>query len=776
MAGILGEKGIKTIARKIRQWGNEDINSIREMPGFNGASIEDIMNPEKFPAKSKEHLLARQSMPDLMYGTSSEAYLDNEGNEIESKVNEEVIAYFLQHADRQGIKPSHTTVIGRILQKFRKAFRDFMGYAKEETDSLTAQSLADMAIGSARIQMGSKVALDPATKKLLLQARREGLTEESTNESELYARTWNEKIEAKIRRELPKNDKGKYIPEGGAYLAREDWIKFQISQGREEKRLRLVLEAHVADLMKDAAQHEGDMGGPDGTLYATRRPNLNEEEKKRSKDEADRVEKHVEKHFNADMKSMWTTMKDLATKGGRKLEFLHDQIYRNRKEMPAGVVVGDNLLAAESLRNEIKQTAEAVAVQARNLNPARTYLVNKAIAYGTIEGLWPADPDTENVSVAEGNVTIDKGFQKLFEKELTKSEQKIVMDVYRHGIHLLAEYTKHLEAAVGKTASKGILKLLATKGPYAALRRTGNHTVTLKSKKLVAAQQRLEKGSTSKERLKNIEAEYNKLRGDSNHYIYTHFLNEGEAGRFMDEEKKTGNWAPDDDSVEVKYRGMRYQEKPPAIGAGRESDFKVLEKVYGALATSGLEKDTRALVENLVEGLFLDSLEETNARQAMTRREGIAGYDENMLRSFVSNAKSQANLIANLAYGKAINVALSKAWKESIDHPNDRTSKLYKELVFHYNLMLSGKDTNIQDSIASFTTAWMLTLNPSYHLQNLSQPWAVSYPILAATFNDWKGVAPRLAEGYAIAQSIISYDGKVPFLSLKKAQNVGRNY
>jgi hypothetical protein len=53
-------------------------------------------------------------------------------------------------------------------------------------------------------------------------------------------------------------------------------------------------------------------------------------------------------------------------------------------------------------------------------------------------------------------------------------------------------------------------------------------------------------------------------------------------------------------------------------------------------------------------------------------------------------------------------------------------------------------------------------------LQNMTQPWAVSYPILAATFNDWKGVGPRLAEGYAIAQSIVSYDGKVPFLSLKK--------
>ena len=198
------------------------------------------------------------------------------------------------------------------------------------------------------------------------------------------------------------------------------------------------------------------------------------------------------------------------------------------------------------------------------------------------------------------------------------------------------------------------------------------------------------------------------------------------------------------------------------------SDIKVLEKVYGALATSGLEKDTKRLVEGLIESLFLNSLEETNARQSMARREGIGGYDENMLRSFVTNAKSQANLIANLAYGKEINVALSKAYKESIEHPNDRTTKLYKELVFHYNLMLSQKETAVQDSIASFTTAWVLTMNPSYHLQNMTQPWAVSYPLLAATFNDWQGVAPRLTEGYAIARSIISYDGKVPFLAMKK--------
>ena len=82
--------------------------------------------------------------------------------------------------------------------------------------------------------------------------------------------------------------------------------------------------------------------------------------------------------------------------------------------------------------------------------------------------------------------------------------------------------------------------------------------------------------------------------------------------------------------------------------------------------------------------------------------------------------------------------------------------------------MLNQKETNIQDSVASFTTAWVLTMSPTYHLQNMTQPWAVSYPILAAVFNDWMGVTPRMVEGYNIARSIISYDGKVPFLSMKK--------
>ena len=568
---------------------------------------------------------------------------------------------------------------------------------------------------------------------------------------------WDKKIEEKIRRELPKNDRGKYIPAPGVFIKLEDYPQFQKDQWAKEKKLRANYESEVAELMEKAREE-----GPSPTLQMS----LSENDKKRSKEEAARIEKYVEENFNDDMKGMWTTMKDTASKGARKFEFLHEQIYRNRREMPAGVVVGEALLAQEQLRNEIKQTADDIAVQARNLKPARLYLVNKTIAFGTIEGIWPADPKTDNKSVAKGNVTIDKGFQKLFEKELTTSEQKIVMDVYIHGIHLLEEYTHHLEAAVGKEGASSVLKLLETKGPYASLRRTGDHTVTLKSDKFIAAQKKLEKGSTSKHRMKAIEAEYNKLKGDTNHYIYTHFLTEGEARKFMKKEANTGNWASSDESSPFNEKGMRYQEKPPAIGAGRESDVKVLEKVYGALATSGLEKDTRRLVEGLVEGLFLNSLEEGNARQAMVRREGIGGYDENMLRSFVTNAKAQANLIANIAYGKEINVALSEAWKEAKEHPNDRTTKLYKELVFHYNLGLSGRETNIQDRIASFTTASMLTLNPSYHLQNLTQPWAFSYPLLAATFNDWKGVGPRLIEGYAVAKSIISYDGKIPFLGL----------
>ena len=571
---------------------------------------------------------------------------------------------------------------------------------------------------------------------------------------------WDKKIEEKIRRELPKNDRGKYIPAPGVFIKLEDYPQFQKDQWAKEKKLRAKYESEVAELMEKAREE-----GPSPTLQMS----LSENDKNRNKEEGDRLDKHVEENFNEDMKGMWTTMKDVSSKGARKFEFLHDQIYRNRKEMPTGVVVGQALLSQEQLRNEIKQTADDIAVQARNLKPSRLYLVNKTLAFGTIEGLWPADPNTENKSVAKGNVTIDKDFQKLFEKELNESEQKIVMDVFRHGIHLLEEYKHHLEATVGKDAAGSVLKLLETKGPYAALRRTGDHTVTLKSEKLIEAQKKLEKGSTSKEKMKKIQAEYNKLRGDTDHYIYTHFLTEGEARKFMNKELATGNWASSDESRPVGEKGMRYQEKPPAIGGERQSDIKVLEKMYGALATSGLEKETRKAVEELVEGLFLNSLEEGNARQAMVRREGIGGYDENMLRSFVTNAKSQANLIANLAYGKEINVALSKSWEETRENQNDRTSKLYKELVFHYNLGLSGHDTSVQDSIASFTTAMTLTLNPSYHLQNLTQPWAVSYPILAATFNDWKGVAPRLAEGYAIANSIISYDGKIPFFGLKQA-------
>ena len=571
---------------------------------------------------------------------------------------------------------------------------------------------------------------------------------------------WDKKIEEKIRRELPKNDRGKYIPAPGVFIKLEDYPQFQKDQWAKEKKLRAKYESEVAELMEKAREE-----GPSPTLQMS----LSENDKKRNKEEGDKLDKHVEENWNEDMRGMWTTMKDVSTKAARKFEFLHDQIYRNRKEMPTGVVVGQALLSQEQLRNEIKQTADDIAVQARNLKPARLYLVNKTLAFGTVEGLWPADPKTENKSVAKGNVTIDKGFQKLFEKELNESEQKIVMDVYRHGIYLLEEYKHHLEATVGKETAGSVLKLLETKGPYAALRRTGDHTVTLKSEKLIEAQKKLEKGSASKEKMKKLEADYNKLRGDTNHYIYTHFLTEGEARKFMRKEQQTGNWAFSDESRPFNERGMRYQEKPPAIGAERQSDIKVLEKMYGALAISGLEDKTQTAVKQLVDGLFLDSLEEGNARQAMARREGIGGYDENMLRSFVTNAKSQANLIANLAYGKEINVALSKAFEETRENKNDRVSKLYRELVFHYNLGLAGKDTSIQDSIASFTTAMTLTLNPSYHLQNLSQPWAVSYPILAATFNDWKGVAPRLTEGYAIANSIISYDGKVPFFGLKQA-------
>ena len=59
----------------------------------------------------------------------------------------------------------------------------------------------------------------------------------------------------------------------------------------------------------------------------------------------------------------------------------------------------------------------------------------------------------------------------------------------------------------------------------------------------------------------------------------------------------------------------------------------------------------------MLTNLYLETLEDRDARSSGARRLNIAGYDPNMIRSFVSHSKAQATMIGQMEHGAEINTA-----------------------------------------------------------------------------------------------------------------------
>ena len=747
LEGILSPEGVKTLAANIEKLYQEDLAKYGNEDFYMDDLATALQREELIGGNmgdSQAHFMARYAVRRAI----DPSYNDDTGTVPDDVRESETIAFYVQVGIALGADPSQETSAGRLFRKFLDAAKRFFGIAKDNTDfNMGAVEISNFAWGAAR----SRLKGGNYYGKIISQL--DAIQNPIKNKFKMVIKDWANEIESAVRSNYPKNDKGKYVPYDGSFV--KDWSKYQKEQYLEEKGFRVQAEAQAESLIKQAEEHEKTMYDPDGKGYKRsfkfNRPPLNKEEKTRSKEEIKQIEQNIKETYGETVFDQWMSMGDVASKAINSTKFLHELAYEYRDELASGMTWLEVMNLAETMRNNLKQKVDSIAVQARDLNKSRLGVVNQMIAFGTQEQVWPADP-----KVAGKKVVVDKKFAKVFTEVLSKEEQKLVMDVYRHGEDMML-MKKNIAKELG--VDDDFFGFSSLEGPYAPLRRTGTHTITLKSQTYLNAEKLLLDDTTSSKKKKVLLERLNELKTDPKHYEYRYFLSKGEAQKYMRQAKSMSKWA----------EGV-YKPRAKGVGEGREPDKKVFDKIFGALSTSDLDSNSKVYVEDMLKKLYTESLEDTNARQGEGKRigRGVPGFDSNMLRSFVNNAKSEANLLANMRYGKEINVNLSNARKEASESDDPELMNIYNMLAGHYNLMLNSKDTSIFNSVASFTTAMVLTTSVGYHLQNATQPWAVSYPILAADFNNWNGVLPKMTEGYRIAHDLISYDGKVPFIQWSK--------
>ena len=449
-------------------------------------------------------------------------------------------------------------------------------------------------------------------------------------------------------------------------------------------------------------------------------------------------------NFGAPAKNAFDTASEIMKFGARSTSFLHDLIRKHGDKMPAIKRWYEGVLKAEAIRSEIRLGFEDIAVRARDLKDDRLNAINDFLGKSTFDQKWGYDPKEYHPELFEKKqVKVDSQFAYLFNR-LSDDEKQLVADVFAHGEKMRKrkeEIAKQLGVA-GKFFTDASLE-----GPYAPLKRFGNYVAEMKSQRLINAENLLSEKNT-KENRKLVDD----LKSDPEHYIIRFFDTPGSAQQFVDANSS-------------RFAAFAATEKTPDVEMDRVTNPQVYEKVLGALnAGSNAQFDAKAknAFADMVKNLYFQSLDERSARLSGSRRLNRAGYDENMMKSFLSHARAEASLIAQMETGAEVNTALAEAAKEVKGDNNVRDKErqsVYIMVVRHYRdglIQQEGPVQAVMDRLAAANSVYMLTSSIGYHLTNATQPAMVTVPRIAGDFNDYSGAWSALFKGYKVAMGATS--------------------
>ena len=448
--------------------------------------------------------------------------------------------------------------------------------------------------------------------------------------------------------------------------------------------------------------------------------------------------------FGANAKNAYDTTANVVKFGAKSITFLHDLIRKHGDKMPAIRRWYEGVLKAEAIRNEIRMGFEDIAVRARDLKSDRLDAINNFLSRSTIDQKWGYDPQSYHPDLfSKKKVKVDSQFAFLFNR-LSDSEKQLVADVFAHGEKMRQ---RKVEIAKKLGVEGKFFTDAALDGPYAPLKRFGRHVAELKSAQLIAAEKKLEESKT-KENRKRVDD----LKTQPEHYIIRFFDTSGSAQQFVDANAS-------------KYAASSATEKAPDVEVDRVTNPEVYEKIIGQLSAgpeANFDATAKAAFKEMVKNLYFQSLDERSARLSGSRRLNRAGYEPNMMRSFLSHARAEASLISQMETGTEVNSAHAEANNEikgdaSVRDPERQS--VYNMIVQHYRDGLINRDTPfqaVQDRVAAANSVWMLTSSIGYHLTNATQPAMVTVPKIAGDFNDYSAAWSALFRGYKVARAATS--------------------
>jgi hypothetical protein len=401
---------------------------------------------------------------------------------------------------------------------------------------------------------------------------------------------------------------------------------------------------------------------------------------------------------------------------------------------------------------EVERIADMYALVPDKDRGTGSQSVNAFIYDSTRTKKWGFQPKWRSTGVA-----VDGDLEIRF-NALSSEAQSFIRAVFKHGDDTLAlkkkilmdytnsEYDAQIKAAQADGNAELIAELQKEKIadlkkfdtlfklregiPYAPLKRIGKYAVVAKSPEYRAAED-----VDDKKRIRELEQ-------DPNHHQVTFVDSNIQAINLQKQLQDQGFYGTSEDAV------YYFERKSPDDKLYASDTIAVLSRLR-AKVDSSIDQDSKTTnqLRKIITDMYLHTLADASARKSELRRRNVPG-EIDMLQSFALQGRADANFLAAIQYNDRTQKTIKKMEREAQRSGNRaRKSELFNELNARYIQSLEYEPNQMVQKLNRLTSVYFLASSPGYYLQNFTQPWMMSLPVMAGR-HDYTKSANALYNAY----------------------------
>ena len=184
-------------------------------------------------------------------------------------------------------------------------------------------------------------------------------------------------------------------------------------------------------------------------------------------------------------------------------------------------------------------------------------------------------------------------------------------------------------------------------------------------------------------------------------------------------------------NVQFRYDRMDYQ-------SGASAEF--VAKLYEAIDTQKLGKDTTDALKDAVHQLYLSSMPDVSWAKHGIHRKGTYGYSKDARRNFASNLFHGGFYTARLDHMDQLQAGLRdmeagiRARALDPDYDSAKAGIVLNEMLHRHERLTKVENSPVSNMLTGLGFIWQMAVSPASALVNLSQTALVAFPILSARF------------------------------------------